>query len=98
MRQCACTYRDKENKKGKLEVDMEKQIIKCSECEYCEGIRPFGNTRSRFTCEHPDREYIREYYRQHKINKLKGFIGFGEKWSDIVPIKTSPNWCPRKKV
>ena len=55
MRQCACAYRDREDKKGKPEVDMEKQIIKCSECEYCEGIRKYGNTRRRFACEHPDR-------------------------------------------
>lgn len=77
---------------------MEKQIIKCSECEHCKEFRPVGNTRSEFTCEHPNREYIREYYKQHKITKMEGFIGFGEKWSDKVPVKSSPKWCPRKQV
>ena len=77
---------------------MEKQVIKCSECEHCKEFTPVGNTRSEFTCEHPDKEYIREYYRQHKIYKLQGFIGFGERWSSKPPVKSSPRWCPRKKA
>lgn len=77
---------------------MEKQVIKCSECEHCKEFTQVGNTRSEFTCEHPDKEYIREYYRQHKINKLVGFIGFGKRWSSKPPIKSSPRWCPRKKA
>jgi len=77
---------------------MEKQIIKCSECEHCKEFRPVGNTRSEFTCEHPNREYIREYYKQHKITKMEGFIGFGERWQHKAPVKSSPKWCPRKKV
>jgi hypothetical protein len=75
---------------------MAKQIIKCSECEHCKEFRPVGNTRSNFTCEHPNREYIREYYKQHKITRMEGFIGFGERRSDKVPVKSSPRWCPRK--
>lgn len=70
--------------------------IKCANCEYCKEFRPVGNTRSNFTCEHPDHEYIRNYYREHKIHKMDGFIGFGAKYSEEVPIKTSPAWCPKK--
>lgn len=77
---------------------MAEKIIKCSECEHCKEFRPVGNTRSEFTCEHPNREYIREYYKQHKITRAEGFIGFGIRWQHQVPIKSSPKWCPRKRV
>ncbi len=76
---------------------MEKKAIKCSECEHCKGYRPYGNTRSHFSCEHPDGEYIRKYYKEHNIKKMEGFIGFGKPFSEAVPIKTSPAWCPKKK-
>lgn len=45
----------------------------------------------------PDVEYIRKYYKEHKIKKMEGFIGFGKPFSEAVPIKTSPAWCPKKK-
>lgn len=70
--------------------------IRCADCEHCREFRPVGNTRSNFTCEHPDREYIRNYYKEHNIYKMEGFIGFGAKYSEKVPIKTSPAWCPKK--
>ncbi len=35
-----------------------KRIIRCSECGYCREFRPVRNTRSSFTCEHPDGDYI----------------------------------------
>ena len=34
----------------------QKQTIKCSECEYCSGLRPVRNTRTEFTCTHPLKE------------------------------------------
>lgn len=71
--------------------------IKCSECGHCNELRPVGNTRSEFTCKHPDGEYIREYFEKHKIQKMPRFIGFGARHSHEVPIKTAPAWCPRKK-
>lgn len=74
-----------------------KQIIKCSECEYCEGIRPRGNTRTSFSCNHPDQRYINTYFVQHKIRKMPGFLGFGAVYSEAVPLKTAPAWCPKKK-
>lgn len=75
----------------------EKQIIKCSDCKHCEGIRPFGNSRKEFFCKHPDESYISDYYKIHDIKKLEGFLNFGKPWSDEVPLKTSPAWCPKKK-
>lgn len=73
------------------------EVVRCSECEYCNEYRKLGNTRSSFTCEHPDSSYIRDYFREHNIHKMEGFLGFGAKFSTDVPIKTAPAWCPKKK-
>lgn len=78
-------------------VSAKKEVPKCSECEYCKELRPAGNTRSNFMCKHPDDVYIRKYFEEHKITKMHGFIGFGKRFSDVPPIKTSPAWCPRRK-
>lgn len=75
-----------------------KQSIKCSECQHCSGLRPLGNTRTEFTCAHPDQRYIHDYFCEKGIQKMPGFIGFGARYSDAVPIKTAPAWCPEKKA
>lgn len=75
----------------------EKKTIKCSECEFCKSIRPYGNSRSAFSCNHPDQNYIERYFREHKISKFPGFLNFGKAWSDEVPLKTSPALCPKKR-
>lgn len=75
-----------------------KQPIKCSECKHCDGHRRLGNTRTSFYCEHPDQKHILDYFHEKGLSKMPGFLGFGEAYSDIVPIKTSPAWCPKKKV
>ena len=75
---------------------MEKEYIRCSECEYCRESRRVGNTRSGFTCEHRDSGYIHHYFVTHKIQKMEGFLGYGERYSHEVPLKTSPAWCPKK--
>ena len=54
-----------------------KQPIKCSECQYCSGIRPRGNTRTNFSCSHPDQRYINDYFIQKGLRKMPGFLGFG---------------------
>ena len=73
------------------------QTIKCSECEYCNGLCPVRNTRTEFTCIHPDQSYIKDYFNKKRINKMPAFIGFSARYSDVVPIKTAPAWCPKKK-
>lgn len=73
------------------------QTIKCSECEYCSGLRPVRNTRTEFTCTHPDQDYIKDYFNKKRINKMLAFIGFSARHSDAVPIKTAPAWCPKEK-
>lgn len=72
--------------------------IKCADCGYCKDIRNLGNTRGSFHCEHPDQDYINNYFKEHKIQKMPGFIGFGEKFKNVPSIKTSPAWCPKKAV
>lgn len=75
-----------------------KETIKCSGCQHCSRFRPVGNTRTEFTCKHPDHKYIENYFSKKDIHKMPGFLGFGARYSDTVPIKTAPAWCPRKKV
>ena len=71
--------------------------IKCSECEFCNSYRPYGNSRSSFRCQHPDQHYIIDYFQEHRMLKDPGFLNYGKPWSDKVPLKTSPAWCPKKR-
>ena len=71
--------------------------IKCTECEFCNDSRSVGNIRGAFVCKHPDSLYIKDYFREHRLQKMEGFIGFGERFKDKPMIKTSPAWCPKKK-
>ena len=76
----------------------QKQTIKCLECNHCSGLRRPGSTSTSFTCSHPDQGYIQDYFREKRMNKMPGFLGYGARYSEAVPIKTSPAWCPEKKV
>lgn len=73
---------------------MSKQIIRCLDCEFCEGYRKLGNTRREFFCKHLDQKYIHDYFEEHRMKSMAGFLGFGKM---EVPLKASPVWCPRKK-
>lgn len=71
--------------------------IKCSECEYCKLYHSrYGNWKSCF-CEHPDQEYIVQYFSDRDIRSMPGFIGYTGRNDSIVPCKNTPRWCPRKK-
>ena len=74
-----------------------KEKMKCSECEFCRSIRPRNNSRSEFTCNHPDQSFIRDYFHEHRMSKAPGFLDYGKAWSDEVPLKTSPACCPKKR-
>ena len=76
----------------------EGQAIRCSECGYCSGFRPMRNTRTEFTCTHPDQRYIQDYFFRKNMRKMPGFIGFGERYSEEVPVRTAPAWCPKKRA
>lgn len=74
-----------------------KKTIKCSECEYCKGYKSVRASRLDFYCKMPgSADYIRNYFKEHQIKKLEGFIGFGKPYDDKPQIKTSPAWCPKK--
>ncbi len=77
-------------------MDRMKRIIRCSECGYCREFRPVRNTRSSFTCEHLDSDYIHQYFLKHKMQRMERFIAYGERGSHEVPLKTSSRWGPRK--
>lgn len=79
-------------------MNNKKNTIKCSGCQHCSGLRKVGNTRTRFTCSHPDQGYIKDYFYEKRMHKMPGFLGFGARYSDAVPIKTAPAWCPEKKA
>lgn len=74
-----------------------KEKMKCSECEFCNSYRPDGNSRASFRCQHPDQRYIIDYFQEHRMLKDPGFLNYGKPWSDKVPLKTSPAWCPQKR-
>lgn len=66
----------------------------CDKCKYCFSYRRV-ETKA-FMCYHPNQKYINEYFKNHKIQKMPGFIGFGERFSDVPKNKTTPKWCPEK--
>lgn len=74
------------------------ETIRCAECEYCRGNTPNGNTRKEYKCKHPNQNHIFDYFIKHNIKKMKGFIGFSKPYSQQVPIKNSPKWCPKKSI
>lgn len=66
----------------------------CDTCEYCEGY--LHDIRKGFHCKHPNEEYMERYFKENKIRKMVGFIGFGESFADVPKNKTTPKWCPKK--
>ena len=68
----------------------------CKECPYKKEYQRYGNTTKTVMCEHPDKEYIRQYFREHKIHKYEGCLGFVNS-KGVIPIKKSPKWCPLKR-
>ena len=64
----------------------------CDTCKYCQGF--MHSTRRGFQCYHPDQKHIFQYFESHKIQKMVGFIGFGENYSDVPKNKTTLKWCP----
>ena len=70
----------------------------CKNCEYCKNTGSGRNaTRGSFFCEHPDKNYISEYFKTHRIYRMFAFIDFSKPYRDEPEIKTSPRWCPKKK-
>ena len=75
-----------------------KKSIKCSKCEYCQGFRSAGVVRTSFFCNHPDTQYIHDFFIKKRIKKMERFLGYGARYSDEVPMRYSPTWCPKKSA
>ena len=72
----------------------EKEPMLCVNCSYCNRFQMIGNRTAEFSCSHPDEKYITQYFQEHNLVKMPGFLGHGY---DEVPIKTSPRWCPLRR-
>lgn len=70
--------------------------IVCKECPYKKEYRRNFNTTKEVMCDHPDREYIHNYFEEHNIRKFERFIGFVNSKGEF-PVKKSPKWCPLKQ-
>ena len=68
----------------------------CKECPHKVEFRSYGNKTKEVFCEHHDKEYINEYFKQHGISKFPSFLGYVNSKGDF-PVKKSPKWCPLKK-
>lgn len=69
-------------------------VCRCQTCPYQKGYRKPGNSRTSYHCKHPDERYIRDYFNEHKIKKMPGFLGFGH---GQLPLKRTVKWCPLEK-
>lgn len=80
--------------------------MKCRECEYCKmqrranikfaGHGHGGYGRGEFYCEHPESHNLP--LKSFGI-KAPRFIDFGTCEKDtVVQIKTSPRWCPLRRM
>lgn len=65
---------------------------KCQGCMHCKSVQKYGNKNALLFCNHPNQEFIQDYFKENKLKKMAGFLGF---WSySTFPIKKSPKWCP----
>lgn len=73
-------------------------VPKCTECVYLVARMTARANRANFYCEHPDKDYIRDFCKEHKIEKMPGFVCFGGGRDGIdATIKTSPTFCPKRR-
>lgn len=71
-------------------------MCQCNHCEYCKSYQTKGNKfakRTAYHCKHPDQKAIKQFFDEHKMIKMIGFIGFS-KTDGGFPIKRTPKWCP----
>ena len=71
-------------------------MSKC-ECRNCLYLRlsvgSIENKNANYYCIHPNVEYIRNYWKEHKIKKMEGHLYYGADFEK----KTTPKWCPKGK-
>ena len=69
-------------------------VCRCQTCPYMSAYRKPGNSRTRYLCKHSDQRYIQDYFNEHKIKKMPGFLGYGH---GQLPLKRTVKWCPEEK-
>lgn len=76
---------------------------KCKECMHMKTYENWGRS-GRVYCNHPDKDYIENYCREHRIHSQPGFICLRKRvlraysYKYEPTIKTSPRWCPLKNT
>lgn len=71
--------------------------MNCANCEHCMKSRGDLATRYSYHCSHPNKKYIRDYFRANRLNSMPGFLGFSRAANDLeLARKTAPRWCPLK--
>lgn len=69
-------------------------VCRCQTCPHLKGTRRVGNSRTAYSCGHPDQAYIEEYFKKNHIQKMPGFLAFGH---GQLPMKRTVKWCPEEK-
>lgn len=68
----------------------------CKDCEHCKCRAPSAyGYKSAFYCNHPDQQYIEDFYKKNRVRNEFRFISMGI--CSVPDIKSSPRWCPLKK-
>lgn len=62
---------------------------KCIDCKYC--FKWCTGKQTQISCKNNSNS-IYEYWKEHKIQKAVGFIGYMTR--NVFPIKRTPKWCP----
>lgn len=69
-------------------------VCRCQTCPHLKSFRRIGNSRTEFSCGHPDQRYIEDYFKKHKMVKTPGFLAFGH---GQLPMKRTVKWCPEER-
>ena len=68
----------------------------CFLCEFAEAMGKRGNTWAPTYCNHPNEEHIKNYRKTHNVKSAERFVGWTNRYSKELTIKTRPRWCPKK--
>lgn len=69
---------------------------KCQDCRYLETrLSTHGGIRRHCYCEHPR---MKDSFDRYGGHGAPGFVAFSVGWSRNPAIKTSPRWCPLRRV
>jgi hypothetical protein len=70
----------------------------CFLCEFTEAISRIGNKWAPTFCNHPDSMFIENYRKTHNVKSAERFIGWTNRYSKELTIKTRHRWCPKRRL